>query len=139
MSDFDPMKLSVNLMPPATSSHPVEGRKYTLTHSDLTAQLFLDIGCVYNYTFINPVMRDEVLAEWIRVPLGRFVLVGRAYVDGGEFTQQAAEIRFRAFSKEMPTALKGIVYGDRSFYAAYPLLLDAPIFIQYLSSYPQYN
>ncbi|MFS0576253.1 staygreen family protein [Sporosarcina sp. 179-K 3D1 HS] len=27
-------------MPPATFAQPVEGRKYTLTHSDRTAELF---------------------------------------------------------------------------------------------------
>ena len=50
-------------MPPATSAQPLEGRKYTLTHSDVTAELFLDIGYVYNYEVVNCEMRDEVLAK----------------------------------------------------------------------------
>lgn len=40
MSVFDPQKLSVNLMPPATFVQLVKGRKYTLTHSDLTGEYF---------------------------------------------------------------------------------------------------
>lgn len=139
MPDFDPQKLFVNLIPPATSSQPLKGRKYTLTHSDITAELFLDIGYVYNYQSINPQMRDEVIAEWIRDSQGHFKLVGQAYIDGGEFSQKVADIRFKVFNKEMATALKGMIYGDRVFYEHYPFLLDSPIFIRYVSSYPQYR
>jgi hypothetical protein len=136
MSVFNPQKLSIKLIPPATFAQPVEGRKYTLTHSDITAELFLDIGYVYNDKSINPKMHDEVLAEWKKDSLGRLNLVGKAYVDGGEFSQKVAGTRFKIFKKEMALALKGIVYGDRPFYVHYPFLLDAPIFIHYLSIYP---
>jgi hypothetical protein len=139
MSVFNPQKLSVNLIPPTTFAQPVEGRKYTLTHSDITAELFLDIGYVYNYKSINPKMRDEVLAEWKKDSHGRLNLVGKAYVDGGEFGQKVADTRFKIFKKEMATALNGIIYGDRPFYVHYPYLVDAPIFIHYLSIYPQYR
>ncbi|MCG7345890.1 staygreen family protein [Sporosarcina sp. ACRSL] len=139
MSDFNPEKLSVKLIPPATFSQPVERRKYTLTHSDSTGELFLDIGYVYNYTAINLKMRDEVVAEWKKDSHGRLSLVGIAYVDGGEFSQQVAGTRFNIFKKEMATALNGIIYGDRPFYINYPSLVDAPIFIYYVSVYPQYR
>ena len=139
MSNFDPQKLKVKLIPPANSVQPIEGRKYTLTHSDMTAELFLDIGYVYNYEAINRQMRDEVLAEWKKDEQGRFMLAGTAYVDGGEFGEIVSGIRFNVFKKEMDTALKGIVYGDLAFYTNYPVLLDAPIFIYYDSTYPQYH
>jgi hypothetical protein len=139
MSVFNPQKLSVKLIPPATFAHPVQGRKYTLTHSDSTAELFLDIGYDYNYKSINPIMRDEVLAKWQKDSYGRLYLVGKAYVDGGEFSQEVADTRFKIFKKEMATALNGIVYGDRPFYLYYPFLVDAPIFIRFLSTYPQYR
>ncbi|MGB2993212.1 MAG: staygreen family protein [Paenisporosarcina sp.] len=139
MSVFNPQKLKVTLIPPANSVQPIEGRRYTLTHSDITAELFLDIGYVYNYEAINRKMRDEVLVEWKKDEQGRFMLVGMAYVDGGEFGEIVSGIRFNVFKKEMDTALKGIVYGDLSFYVNYPVLLDAPIFIYYESTYPQYH
>ena len=139
MSNFDPQKLSVKLIPPATHSQPVVGRKYTLTHSDITAELFLDIGNVYNYEAINQMMRDEVLAEWKQDKQGQLNLTGNVYVDGGEFGETISGIRFNVFNKEMDTALKGIVYGDLPFYNNYPNLLDAPIFIKFESTYPQYR
>lgn len=139
MSNFDPKKLSVNLIPPATRSQPIVGRKYTLTHSDITAELFLDIGNVYNYDAINQTMRDEVLAEWKQDHQGLLKLAGEVYVSGGEFDENISSIRYNIFKKEMDTALKGIVYGDLPFYTNYPDLLDAPIIINFQSIYPKYQ
>jgi hypothetical protein len=139
MSVFSPQKLSVNLIQPATFARPVEGRKYTLTHSDITAELFLGIGYVYNDKSIDPKKHDEVLAEWKKDSHGRVSLLGGVYVDGGEFSQKIARNRFGIFKKEMATALKGIVYGDQPFYVYYPFLLNAPIFIHYLSIYPEFR
>ena len=41
LSTFYPEKLSVEYMDGATSTEPVIPRRYTLTHSDLTGELFL--------------------------------------------------------------------------------------------------
>ena len=139
MSMFNPHKLHVTLIPPATWASPVDGRRYTLTHSDITAELFLDIGYVFNYKAINPVMRDEVLAEWREDEKGLLRIDGAAYVDGGEFSHAVAGSRFAKFNKEMATALQGIIHGDRPLYANYPSLLHASIYIHFLSTYPQYN
>jgi hypothetical protein len=139
MSSFNPEKLSVTFIPPANSFQPIEGRKYTLTHSDLTAELYLDIGYMFNYGKINPIMRDEVLAEWQKSKANQLYLFGKAYVDGGEFNKEIAGIRFGIFKKEMNTALIGIIYGDISFFSNYPTLLDAPIYIYFESNYSEYK
>ena len=39
-------------------------RKYTLTHSDETGELFLTIGKDYDYESINYKLRDEALGSW---------------------------------------------------------------------------
>jgi hypothetical protein len=139
MSTFNPQKLSVKYIPPATNAQPIEGRKYTLTHSDITGDLFLSIGYEYDIAAIDQKMRDEVIAEWKRDNQGLLHLAGRVHVDGKDFSKSASKVRFRIFKKEMDLALKGIIYGDRSFFAAYPALIDAPIYIYFDSSYPEYN
>ncbi|RSK27550.1 hypothetical protein EJF36_12045 [Bacillus sp. HMF5848] len=139
MSSFDPQKLSVTFIPPANVKQPVIGRKYTLTHSDVTAQLFLDIGCVYNFDAIDPAKRDEVLAEWQKDRSNRLHLMGVVHVDGGEYSQAVIDVRFNIFKKEMTTALSGMIYGDSHFLLSYPKLLDAPIFIHFESTNPSYN
>ena len=57
--EFTPDKLEITLIEPVTENGPVEGRKYTLTHSDETGMLFLDIGNVYNYSAIDQDYDDD--------------------------------------------------------------------------------
>nr|WP_302053167.1 staygreen family protein [Cytobacillus oceanisediminis] len=90
MSNFNPSKLSVKYLPPATEFRPVDSRKYTLTHSDATGELFLAIGEGYDFNAVNPKFRDEAFAEWIP-QMGQYVLRGRVYISGGEFDQQYAK------------------------------------------------
>ena len=49
MERLDPEKLYVVFRPGVTMTEPVLGRKYTLTHSDITAELFLTIGLQFAY------------------------------------------------------------------------------------------
>lgn len=44
MKVFDPEKLYVEFRPGVTKTEPILGRKYTLTHSDISAELFSDSG-----------------------------------------------------------------------------------------------
>ena len=64
MNRLDPDKLFVELRDGVTLTEPIIGRKYTLTHSDITAELFLTIGLQYAFDRISD-MRDEVLAQWV--------------------------------------------------------------------------
>lgn len=138
-SSFNPQTLSVTTRSPANFYQPVNGRKYTLTHSDETGQLFLEIGHEYSHKSINWKMRDEVLAEWQKDWQDRLSLLGKVYVDGGEFSEDMVAYRNDIFKREIETALKAIVYGDMPFYRNYPILLDAPIIITFHSVYPQYR
>ncbi|WP_226674697.1 staygreen family protein [Rossellomorea aquimaris] len=138
MSEFKPEKLTVQYVPPASVFYPIDNRKYTLTHSDLTGELFLSIGCQYDVEKINMAMRDEVLGEWKR-NLGQYTLTGTVYVSGGEFDQQLSNVRFMIFKKELPLALAAMVNGDKGFYTYYPWLLDAPIIICFESVFPEYQ
>ena len=139
MSDFNPEKLSVTYIPPATPLNPLEGRKYTLTHSDLTGELFLSIGYVYDLDAIDKKMRDEVIAQWQKSSEDLYALFGRVHISGGEFNQLESSVRFNIFHREMDTALKGMVNGDLAFYNNYPTFLYAPIYIYYESIYPQFR
>ncbi|RHW40102.1 hypothetical protein D1B33_04455 [Lysinibacillus yapensis] len=137
MAHFDPQKLTIRFISPANPNEPIQGRKYTLTHSDQTGQLFLDIGPNYNYEAINPQMRDEVIAEWQKNESYR--LIGKVYVDGNENSVDAAGKRYEIFKRELGTALQAILFGDRSFFSNYPELLDAPILIYFESRFPNFN
>jgi hypothetical protein len=68
MKHLDPENLHTSFLPGAISEGTVIPRRYTLTHSDRTGELFLYIGPDYNKDQISGwytrLMRDEVLAEW---------------------------------------------------------------------------
>ena len=73
MADLNPKKLHVTYLPGVGPKTPVVPRRYTLTHSDFSGDLYLTIGPEYNLDQISGwhtrFMRDEVLAEWKDDPL----------------------------------------------------------------------
>ncbi len=135
MGRLNPEKLHVEFRPGMTTTAPILGRKYTLTHSDITAELFLTIGLQFAYDKITS-MRDEVLAEWKKSNLGLFLCV---YVYVGDYGPTVNAIRNTIFRRELPLALEAIVYGDKKFFKANPSLNNAPIWIQFDSTDPTYN
>ena len=136
MSRLDPQKLYVTLGDGVTKISPIYGRKYTLTHSDETGELFLFIGLQYAYYKITE-MRDEVLAVWVSYQ-DHPALYVYVYVDG-EFGPARARIRNQIFQRELPLALEAIRFGDDQLFQRYPKLDQAPILIHFDSSYPKLN
>jgi hypothetical protein len=133
---LNPEKLNVEFRTETTPTEPIIGRKYTLTHSDITAELFLTIGLEYAYDKISK-MRDEVLAEWGSYNGTLFLLV-YVYVDG-ELGAGLSAIRNEIFRRELPLALEAIRYGDRQLFMKYPQLDHIPIWIYFDSTNPEYN
>ncbi|MGN1400610.1 MAG: staygreen family protein [Bacillus sp. (in: firmicutes)] len=130
-------KLTATIIPPATVSDPVDGRKYTMTHDEGTGDLFVSIGYEYDIPQITE-LRDEVLAMWV-TNMGQYALIGKAYISGGEFDATTAKRRNEIFRREMDTALTAIVCSDRELFSNYPWLLDSPIYVHYESVYPEFS
>lgn len=133
---LDPDKLYVEFRDGVTAYQPVIGRKYTLTHSDVTADLFLTIGLQFAYDKIST-QRDEVLAGW-RTNNGFLYLYVNVYVDG-QFGREAAAQRDSILRRELPLALEAIRYGDGRLFDAWPFMDDAPVWIHFDSTYPEYH
>lgn len=135
MGRLNPEKLHVEFRPVVTTTKPILGRKYTLTHSDITAELFLTIGLQFAYDKITS-MRDEVIAEWKISNCGLFLYV---YVYVGDYGPAMNALRNTIFRRELPLALEAIVYGDKMFFKTKPALTNAPIWIKFDSTDPTYN
>lgn len=136
MKRLNPNKLLVEFREGTTPTYPVIPRKYTLTHSDITAELYLTIGYYYAYDQITA-SRDEVLGEWKLID-DEFMFSGTVYVNG-DFGPIQAPLRNRIFLRELPLALEAIRYGDKELFNRYPILDKASIFIYFKSSYPEYD
>ncbi|WP_026896253.1 staygreen family protein [Clostridiisalibacter paucivorans] len=136
MKTLNPEKLNVEFKKGVDETGPIIPRRYTLTHSDTTGELFLTIGLYYAYENINP-LRDEVLAEW-RILNDKYVMIVHCYVSG-PIGKDRAKKRYEIFNRELPLALEAIRYGDRIFFETHKFLDKSPIWVYFRSYYPEYN
>lgn len=136
MKRLAPAQLQVEFRGGVTPVGPIVPRRYTLTHSDLTAELFLTIAPRYAQEKVTR-MRDEVLAEWRESSDGQLSLWVSVYV-GGPLDPGIPRLRYTIFQRELPLALEAIRYGDRQLFEAHPDLDRAPIFVQFEST-PAYT
>ena len=137
LSTFYPEKLTVEYMDGATTTEPFIPRRYTLTHSDLTGELFLNIEINYAWGKINS-LRDEVLGEWKKYGSSLYFYV-YLHVDQGQYNPSVLAKRTEIFRRELPLALTAIRYGDRYFFNTFPHLDQAPIIVNFMSAYPQFT
>lgn len=136
--DFDSNKLQTTFIYPATPSKPVIGKKYTLTHSDTTGIMFLDIGTEYNYSAINEELRDELFGRWVFYDDDNsYKLFFYAFVGGDNFS--TALKRYNIFKSHMNMAIQAIIYGDRYLFKEYPQLINTPIYVKFDSDFPLFN
>jgi hypothetical protein len=136
LSKFNTEMLHVNFGMGTGETKPIIPRKYTLTHSDVTGELFLTIASKYDYDKITN-MRDEVLAEWIMVN-SEYSLMVNVMVDKEKNPIMSA-VRNSIFTKELPLALQALRYGDREFFRENSYLDKAPIYVKFNSVYPMFN
>jgi hypothetical protein len=108
-------------------------RRYTLTHSDATGDLYLAVGPEYKLEqasgWYTRLMRDEVLAEW-RQEEETPILHVHCHVSGG-LVVGPARWRDAIFRRELPLVLEALRYGDRGLYKAHPELEQAPIAVHF--------
>jgi hypothetical protein len=141
MSRLRPEKLHVRLMEGVTPDGPVVPRRYTLTHSDASGDLFLTIGAEYDQEQVagwyTRLMRDEVRAEW-RTEADGPALHVFCHVSGG-LVFGPAGWRYAIFQRELPLVLQAFRYGDRALVAAHPELDQAPIWVHFHSTRRRYR
>ena len=140
MSRLKPEKLHVRFVSGATPEGPITPRRYTLTHSDATGDLFLTIGPDYDRQQISGwttrLLRDEVLAEW-REEDGPALHV-HCHVSGG-LVVGSAGWRDAIFRRELPLVLEAFRFGDRRLLETQPELDQAPIWVHFHARQPRYN
>ena len=136
MREFNPQKVFVQYRDIMKPYEPIIGRKYTITHSDETAELFVFIASNYAEDQITRI-RDEVRVVWEKNRNG-LVLMGYVTVDGKGIIGDAS-IRSDIFHREIPTAFKALRQSDRFLFDKKPYLDDTPLYIHFISSNPEYD
>ncbi|MER2106109.1 MAG: staygreen family protein [Solibacillus sp.] len=136
MSNFHPERLVVEHRNGVSATEPVLLRKHTLTHADLTGELFLTIGTQFACDKVNTDLRDEVIGEW-KTNGHNFYYNVYVFLDTEEHDLNAAIKRNEIFRRELPLALTAIRYGDRLLFDLYPNLDYGLIIVNFLSTYTQ--
>jgi hypothetical protein len=141
LSELDPNRLSVRFRANASAGSLELPRRYTLTHYDVTGDLFLSIGPEYDVGQISGIytrlMRDEVLAELVN-DQGETSLHVYVHVSGG-FVFGVPAWRNDILHYHMPMVLAALRYGDRELFAAHPELDETEIFVHFSASHNRYN
>ena len=141
MKRLDPDKLHVTYLPGAKRDGPLSPRRYTLTHSDVTGQLFLTIGREFDAKRLSHwytrLMRDEVTAEW-EMENGEPNLVVHCHVSGGPIFGWAG-MRNGIFRRELPLALEAIRFGDSHLVEAHPALDKASVLVHFHAAQKRYD
>jgi hypothetical protein len=142
VSDLNPAKLHVKHQDSVTPVSPLIPRRYTLTHSDQTGDLFLTIGTDYDQQALNEfqtrLMRDEVLGEWLEGESGPEMHL-TCHVSGGPFSFGPAGWRNSIFRRHLPMVIEAMRYGDRALYAERPSLDAAPVLVHFKAWQKRYN
>lgn len=136
---LNPSKLNIKYI----DSEEIEilSRKYTLTHSDFTGELFLSIGKEYDYKKLRGLytrfMRDEVLAEWKKID-SNYELHIYLHVSGG-ITFGGARFRDRILRNHLPLVIEILRYAEKDLIKKHDFLQEAEIYIHFKSNKKRYN
>ena len=141
MARLNPDKLHVRMPEETAPERPLLPRRYTLTHSDRTGDLFLTIGAEYDRQQISGwytrLMRDEVLAEWQEDDAGPALHV-HCHVSGGLVFGPSAW-RFTIFQRELPLVLEALRCGDARLFEGRSELDSAPIWVHFHAVESRYD
>jgi hypothetical protein len=141
MARLRPDKLHVRFTSGTNPREPAVDRRYTLTHSDRTGDLFLTVGPEYDQEqtsgWYTRLMRDEVLAEWRDEGKGPELHL-HCHVSGG-LALGPSGMRYRIFQRELPLVLEAIRHGDGELFDSLPHLDGAPILVHFHATEQRYN
>lgn len=141
MSELRPEKLQVTFQEGTSAGELSLPRRYTLTHSDVTGDLFLSIGAEYDRKqisgFYTRLMRDEVLAELTEDAQGMSLHV-YCHVSGG-FVFGSAGWRNDILHHHMRMVIEALHYGDKKLFTSNPELEQVKVWVHFASNRARYN
>lgn len=136
MRDLKPEKVFAQYRDSMKPYGPVIGRKYTITHSDQTAELYVFIAENYAEDQVTR-MHDDVKIKWQQTGRG-YALLGSVLIDDKD-VQGNLNLRNKIFFQEMPTVLQALRLADRFLFDEKPELDHTRVLIHFESSNPIYD
>ncbi|MCC0629695.1 MULTISPECIES: staygreen family protein [unclassified Clostridioides] len=137
MVNLNANKLNVNMVYPVSATAPIRFRRYTVSYSENTSNIYLTIATYFDTLSIGTVSIDKVYGQWAWVidniyDLNLFVFVGN-------YPYEIARNRYESFVNVLPIAITSIINGDRIFLISNFYLLNSKITVRFISSHPTLN
>lgn len=137
MVNLDSAKVNVIIREPYTSTEPVRFRKYTVEHKNDSNIIDVIIGPEFEGLDLSTVSTDIIYGQWFWFVQDIYQLNLFAFVGDYEFA--TARARYEQFLAKMPITISAIVNGDIEFLNNRPILKNTPIFVRFISTYPDFN
>lgn len=137
MVDFDSTKVNVIIREPYTSTEPVRFRKYTVEHNDNSKVIDVIIGPEFEDLDLSTVSTDIIYGQWFWFVQDIYQLNLFAFI--GDYDFSTSKERYDQFLAKMPLTISSIVNGDIEFLNNRPTLKNTPIFVRFISTYPDFN
>jgi len=116
-------------------------RRYTLTHSDFTGDLYLTIGSGYDMKqcsgLYTRLMRDEVFAEILETEED-YTLHVYCHISGG-LVFGTAKFRYDIFQRELRLVLESLRYGDAVLFEKVSEVESMCVIVHFRSNKSLYN
>lgn len=137
MVNLDSAKVNVIIRDPYTSTEPVRFRKYTVEHKNDSKIIDVIIGPEFEDLDLSTVSTDIIYGQWFWFVQDIYQLNLFAFVGDYEFA--TARARYEQFLAKMPITISAIVNGDIEFLNNRSILKNTPIFVRFISTYPDFN
>lgn len=137
MVDFNSVKVNVIIRKPYTTTEPVRFRKYTVKHNEDSTIIDVIIGPEFEGLELSTISTDIIYGQWFWFVDDIYQLNLFAFV--GDYPYSVAKERYEQFLSKMPITISAIVNGDIEFLNNRPVLKDTPIFVRFISKYPNFN
>ena len=141
MSDLQHENLHVSYLGDVSPGELSFPRRYTLTHSDLSGEMFLTIGREYNSRqyagLYSRLMRDEILGELKKDPEGLSLHV-YGHVSGG-CAFGGARWRNDLLHYHMPAVIEAFHFGESQLISREPKIDKARVWVHFASHRARFN
>ena len=115
-------------------------RKYTSTHNDDTAQIFISVGSEYNKILLNTAevrnVQSQILGKWNRKH-HKYSIHFKAYISTEQNPQ--AELRNLIICKELGIVMQSVALAETALLNKYPKLNKTKIYVHFSSIDPKYD
>ena len=137
VNDLNNYNLNVNIVEPITDIEPIRFRRYTLSYSDDTQNLYLTIALYFDMLGLGVTSMDKVYGQWAWVIGDTYDL--NLFIFIGNYPYDIARRRYETFRKLLPLSITAIVNGDRKFLEYNQNLMDSNIIVRFISSHAEFN